>query len=350
MFLKDEALESRCLTIEMSAVTRRDIPRVLPPSFYNQVWELRAKLLTFRLSNLLRLRGQVYPNEWVEYGLEPRLNELLLPLKALTDGDLQLAETVKDFIFQLQEQLKSARRESANGLVLKAIMDLKEADSELTIKAISNQAHEVDASHDLKPEKVGWITRRLKLPKGTSSGGRRIIIWDDEKMEGLLQSYGLTPYPPKKTSEPQAPDTKLSSEVFLEVFKGAGQSPEKTSDFALDTTPEVHEVFPGDRETQDADIFLPDGRPIRYRDVIALWKSTGGPKISDHLAEPTIWNLENEIENLPLDRLARVVDILYRDSRPNQPCYACNSVSWRQRPDGGWVCGRCHPQPVSQGI
>ena len=29
--------------------------------------------------------------------------------------------------------------------------------------------------------------------------------------------------------------------------------------------------------------------------------------------------------------------------RPIRRCYMCNTLTWRQRPDSGWVCGVCHP-------
>jgi len=31
--------------------------------------------------------------------------------------------------------------------------------------------------------------------------------------------------------------------------------------------------------------------------------------------------------------------------KPTKPCYACGLNDWWQRPDGGWNCGRCHPNP-----
>ncbi len=31
--------------------------------------------------------------------------------------------------------------------------------------------------------------------------------------------------------------------------------------------------------------------------------------------------------------------------KPTKPCYVCGSNDWWQRPDGGWLCGRCHPNP-----
>lgn len=31
--------------------------------------------------------------------------------------------------------------------------------------------------------------------------------------------------------------------------------------------------------------------------------------------------------------------------KPTKPCYVCGTNDWWQRPDGGWLCGRCHPNP-----
>ena len=31
--------------------------------------------------------------------------------------------------------------------------------------------------------------------------------------------------------------------------------------------------------------------------------------------------------------------------KPNKPCWTCGANDWWQRPDGGWSCGRCHPNP-----
>ena len=37
-----------------------------------------------------------------------------------------------------------------------------------------------------------------------------------------------------------------------------------------------------------------------------------------------------------------------REPRPIGRCYACRTVSWRERPSGGWVCGVCHPSAPSE--
>ena len=34
-----------------------------------------------------------------------------------------------------------------------------------------------------------------------------------------------------------------------------------------------------------------------------------------------------------------------RAPRPTRRCYLCRTLTWWRRPDGGWVCGVCHPRP-----
>lgn len=31
--------------------------------------------------------------------------------------------------------------------------------------------------------------------------------------------------------------------------------------------------------------------------------------------------------------------------KPTKPCHICGSNDWWQRPDGGWSCGKCRPNP-----
>jgi len=36
----------------------------------------------------------------------------------------------------------------------------------------------------------------------------------------------------------------------------------------------------------------------------------------------------------------------YSADRPSKPCHNCKEDKWWHRPDGGWVCSVCHPDPV----
>ncbi len=191
---KDEALESRCLTSEMMPLTRDDIPRVLPPAFDAEVADLRAKLLTFRLANLTRLKGKTFGNELLEPNLQPRLQEILIPLKSMLNGDRSMVEALAGFVHRLQERLFSRRREGQAGRVLAAMIELhKEQAEELTSRNIADKANQMDEeAQSLTSEKVGWLTRRLGLEKTRVAGsGRRIICWNDEKMRQLAALHGL---------------------------------------------------------------------------------------------------------------------------------------------------------------
>lgn len=214
----DEALESRCLTSEMMPLTRDDIPRVLPASFDKEVGTLRSKLLTFRLHNLCRLRGKTFGNELLEPNLQPRLQEILIPMKAMLNGDHAMAEALGSFVRRLQESLYTRRRESDSGRVLAAMIELHRENKELSLKNIALSASAMDEEEaPFNPEKAGWLTRRLgfQKEKGILSR-RRVICWDQARVESLVKQYGLKLEPPVSEKKPFTP---------FEPFETASDSP-----------------------------------------------------------------------------------------------------------------------------
>ena len=201
---KDEALESRCLTAEMMPLTRQDIPRVLPPRFETEVADLRSKLLTFRLANLPKLKGRTFGNDLLEPNLQPRLQEILIPLKAMVDGDQAMTESLTVFTHRLQETLFSRRRESPAGRVLAAIIELHGEGTELSIRNITDKVNEMDNDAPaLTSEKVGWMTRKLGFEKERTSKSR-FIRWDEDRVRQLSSLYGLA-QPPTSQEKPSQP-------------------------------------------------------------------------------------------------------------------------------------------------
>jgi len=233
---KDEALESRCLTSEMMPLTRDDVPRVLPPAFDTEVSDLRAKLLTFRLANLFRLKGKTFGNELLEPGLQPRLQEILIPLKAMLNGDRSMIEALAGFVHRLQESLFSKRQESNAGRVLAAIIELHKLGEEISSKTIAEKANQMDEeAPPLLAEKIGWQTKKLGLEKTRIPGcGRRAICWDEEKMRHLAIRYGfsldssLSPGNPSQPSQPSRLDVEPRCEGFGEGFS---ETEEPSQDF-----------------------------------------------------------------------------------------------------------------------
>ncbi|MFA5401151.1 MAG: hypothetical protein WC359_11955 [Dehalococcoidia bacterium] len=206
----DEALESRCLTASMLTLTRRDIPRVLPPSFQDEIDGLRSKLLTFRLHNLFKLKGCDFSNDMLEPGLQPRLQEILIPLKVLAGSDPYLSDMLTSFIRGQQESIYSRRRESGDGRVLAAIIQLHEEGAVLTGSAVSQRVKELDDDAEMSAIKSGLIAKRLgfvkrRIPKD----GRHIVIWDEEIAIRLAVQYGISP-PSSVSPDNLSPSSPLS--------------------------------------------------------------------------------------------------------------------------------------------
>jgi hypothetical protein len=294
---KDEALESRCLTSEMLPLTRDDIPRVLPPAFDKEVNDLRAKLLTFRLANLTKLKGKTFGNELLEPNLQPRLQEILIPLKAMLNGDRSMVEALAGFVHRLQDSLFSKRQESNAGRVLAAIIELHRQGEEISSKSIAEKANQMDEeSPPLLAEKIGWQTKRLGLEKTRIPGcGRRVICWDEEKMRHLAIRYGLSletslsPENPSQPSQPSHPDVEPRCEGLGE---GVGE-PNEPSQLPHSNEEPIREGSPDDEKpSQDFEAnregcdscegFWKDTEEklgMSIGEATALWSAEGKPVI-----------------------------------------------------------------------
>ncbi|MFC1874627.1 DUF3854 domain-containing protein [Chloroflexota bacterium] len=273
---KDEALESRCLTSEMLPLTRDDIPRILPSSFDKEVGELRAKLLTFRLANLTKLKGKTFGNELLEPNLQPRLQEILIPLKAMLNGDQSMVEALAGFVHRLQEKLFTKRRESNAGRVLAAIIQLHSEGEEISSKTIAEKANQMDEeSPPLIAEKIGWQTKRLGLEKTRIPGcGRRVICWDEEKIRHLAMRYGfsldvpLSPENPSQPSHHSRPGTEPRCEGFSEGFPG-DEEPSRDFEANRDGCDSCEGFWRDTEEKLDMTI----------SEALALWTAEGRPVI-----------------------------------------------------------------------
>jgi hypothetical protein len=275
---KDEALESRCLTAEMMPLTRNEIPRILPPTFDTEVADLRAKLLTFRLANLFRLKGKTFGNELLEPNLQPRLQEILIPLKSMLNGDQSMVEALAGFVHRLQERLFSRRREGQAGRVLAAMIELhKEQAEEITSKSIADKANQMDEeAQPLTSEKVGWLTRRLGLEKARVAGsGRRIICWNEEKMKQLAALHGLDIKESSSQGTPSQP-SHLSQPDVVPACDGVGDG--------SDGKEEPSQVFEANCDGRDSsEGFLADMEEklgMSIGEAITMWTAEGKPVIN----------------------------------------------------------------------
>jgi hypothetical protein len=291
---KDEALESRCLTSEMLTLTRDDIPRVLPPAFDKEVNDLRSKLLTFRLANLTKLKGKTFGNELLEPNLQPRLQEILIPLKVMLNGDGAMAEALAGFVHRLQDNLYYRRKESLEGKVLMALLELHDEDLELSSQNIADRIAQSDEDREINSRKVGWIIKKLGFVKERVGKNRqRIIRWDQDRVRRLSLTYGLA-VPREKTSETSAlsaPAMETTDNVDL-VAKDC--PPERPPHSEAEPTCGADEADIADNLGEDTGTALDPMEPVAVQEtdpledflhmtreqIVDIWEEAGKPIIN----------------------------------------------------------------------
>jgi len=133
-----------------------------------------------------------FPNDLLEPGLQPRLQEILVPLKVLAGCDQYLSDALSSFIKRQQESLFSRRRESAEGRVLLAIIQLHEEGAILTGAEISLRVNELDDDADMTATRAGLIAKRLGfVKKRIPKDGRHIVVWNEELVTRLASQHGI---------------------------------------------------------------------------------------------------------------------------------------------------------------
>jgi len=185
---KDVALESRCLTIQMQARTRTDIPVTLSSFFWWKAKMLRNMLLTYRFNHLdidkLVLQGSE--------DLEPRLQEICAPFIAVIGANPPLLAEIKSRMRELQGQLRQDGAVSVEGHVVVAASEVINEGSSPTMKAIADRASNA-VGYPLSSQRVGKIIRNLGLNISRPKG--HVALRQDEnnlaKLKRLKERYDI---------------------------------------------------------------------------------------------------------------------------------------------------------------
>ncbi|MEK7354368.1 MAG: hypothetical protein AABZ77_07680, partial [Chloroflexota bacterium] len=112
------------------------------------------------------------------------------------------------------------RKESLEGKVLTALLELHDEDMELSSQNIAERIAQSDADSEINSRKVGWIIKKLGLVKERVGKNRqRIIRWNQDRVRRLSLTYGLA-VPLEKTPETSAmsaPDMEMADDVVQAV-------------------------------------------------------------------------------------------------------------------------------------
>jgi hypothetical protein len=205
----DRALESRFLTEEMGrSRLRDDVPINLPPEYAAEALKLRNKLLLYRLRNFHR--AAIDPGV-IDPTLEPRLNQIIVPLKSIVDDKTfrdELASVARD----LQASLIANWGLELETQLLEVIRDLHDSNAgAISIKAITSlflERHGNQYDSKITHRWIGGILRR-KLHLQPQKGHSTYVIPVSEfpHLDVLFRKFGVDPKPPKNDSQSTVSET-----------------------------------------------------------------------------------------------------------------------------------------------
>jgi len=183
-------LETRALPINMPETIKRFENDVTP----ELALPLKEQLIAFRARHL----GETLPD--IQKPAAGRLGDILKPLQQIIrlvkpEQEPSFLELVKE----LEQERLNEKADSLEAQILMTILSLKDqvARGSLPVKGIT------DAFNKGKPEKsqisyqrVGRRLSAMGFKKGRAGDGASTILWDEKKVERMIDTYGL-----RKTSE-----------------------------------------------------------------------------------------------------------------------------------------------------
>ena len=189
---KDDALESRCITLDMSFErSRTDVPLSLPNTFDDDATSLRNKLLTWRFHNFHKKRKIEQVANSV---LSERLNQIYTPLLSLIE-DKALHKEIVAFAHSQAEQSKMDRGMRTEAEVLTVIKLIGEDSSAIRISEITELFQlKYGKNYDRKitPKWIGGIVRSgLHLTTQKQNGNYIVAQGQNWLLQKLFEKFDV---------------------------------------------------------------------------------------------------------------------------------------------------------------
>lgn len=187
----DPALESRFLTEETGTrPLRADIPIDTPKGMHDEALSLRNRLLHFRLTSLLSTK----PNpDRAMRDLEPRLNQIALPLLSLID-EQGLCDALHRFLAAQEASTLQKRRETLHGRVVTALVQIaSQPTGPASVQQITEAFNQQNAKDFgvLMPRRIGVVLRELRIETRKSHGNYVVPPSERSKIDALALRYGV---------------------------------------------------------------------------------------------------------------------------------------------------------------
>jgi hypothetical protein len=191
---EDKGLESRFITEEMgSRALRQDIPINLPETFKDEARELRNKLLLYRFHRRHEVK---LDTSLVDRKLEPRLNQIMLPLLSVI-GDPRLRAELGNVALNAQASIVAERGLLMEAQVLEILAELMLTSgrpvvpvADITVGLSDRYGAEYERS--ITNRWIGSILRKkLNIQTYKSHGVYVVPLSERPKIELLCGRYGV---------------------------------------------------------------------------------------------------------------------------------------------------------------
>lgn len=209
----DRALESRCITEEMTALPPRpEIPLSIPEAFHDEAEDLKRQLLSYRFRWRLRL-GNVVPER--DLHLEPRVAQVFAPLMAVA-VDSSAKERLYDLARRSSGILRTDRGTTTEAQLLDIIAELRRDAIPLSMKEMAERftaRFGTDHARSVTPRWIGSQLRsRLSLLTVKSHGTFVVPDSESRKLDNLFLRYGISEE--SDDLKPSPPESALPDQAF----------------------------------------------------------------------------------------------------------------------------------------
>ncbi len=190
----DIALESRCLTEEMGqSKLRSDIPINLGEEYAQEAANIRNQLLKFRFNKLSKCKVDATS---VDMEIEPRLNQIFMPLLSIIEDD-SAREELKSVLRNFNSDMINRRSMETEAQVLEVIHSLQELDGtrRVSVMDITSRFSEVfgeEYDRKISNKWIGFVLRKRLFLKTEKHHGTFVLPESEHgKLQQLYLRYGV---------------------------------------------------------------------------------------------------------------------------------------------------------------
>lgn len=190
-YFQDIALESRCMVEVMERRKRNNIPLSIGKEFWEEAEKLRNKLLMFRFRTFHK---EIKVENIVDHRLEPRLNQVMLPILSIIEEE-SLRNQIVQFFVSYNEEIIKDRAFSFDGDIFMSLLEAIEDSTEPTIKEVTEKYNNKVSQRDaIRERKMGhFIRKTFNLDTRRSNSGIKVCSHPENtrQIEKLFEKYGL---------------------------------------------------------------------------------------------------------------------------------------------------------------